>query len=351
MTTCGDRPAAVRRVLITGAAGGVGHRLCRTLSDRGYQVYGLVRPEDDCRRLELPKDNVHVGYVQDQSCIRRALDGIDVVVHCAGLLPVSSDAPPGAFHEVNVDGTSTVMREAIAHQTKYFIAMSTISVVDHVNKKVGPSELLQYVGATEDAYLSSKVAAERLLLSLRQGYSGELMILRLAYVYGPGNFAVWRRPFQFLEAGKLRLINNGSGLLPLIHADDIGKFIVRSLTQRTTRGYDGIHILASPQLTTLRMVFDFVADTLGLSRAGSVPLWAAQMGAIVAGAIPQRIRKGRLEMLTPARVQQFSRGYDLSAALDRTALDSLQMTDYRDGFREMLADYETRERVSNVSMR
>jgi nucleoside-diphosphate-sugar epimerase len=237
------------------------------------------------------------------------------------------------------------MREAIAHQTKYFIAMSTISVVDHITRKVGPSELSQYVSATEDAYLSSKVAAERLLLDLRQGYSGELMILRLAYVYGPGNFAVWRRPFQFLEAGTLRLINNGSALLPLIHADDIGRYIVSSLTQRTARGYDGVHIQASPQLTTLRMVFDFVADTLGLSRAGSVPLWAAHIGATVAGAIPRRLRKGRLEMLTRARVQQFSRGYDLSAVLDRTALDDLEMTNYQDGFREMLADYVASEAV------
>lgn len=52
------------------------------------------------------------------------------------------------------------------------------------------------------------MTAEKLLFDLRQGYSGELMILRLAYVYGPGNLAVWRRPFQFLESGRLRLIGN-----------------------------------------------------------------------------------------------------------------------------------------------
>ena len=73
----------------------------------------------------------------------RALSGIDAVVHCAALLPDSPDAPPEAFQEVNVGGTSTVMREAIAQWTKYVIAMSTISVVDHVTRKVGPSELLQ----------------------------------------------------------------------------------------------------------------------------------------------------------------------------------------------------------------
>jgi nucleoside-diphosphate-sugar epimerase len=316
------------------------------LSIRGYEVHGLVRPNDDCRRLALPKEHVHVGYVQDQRCVTRAFDGIDAVIHCAGLLPDSSDSAPSAFHEVNAVGTATVMREAIARQTKYFISMSTISVVDHVSRTIGPSELLQYVSAPEDPYLSSKVEAERLLFSLRSAYSGELMVVRLAYVYGPGNFAVWRRPLQFLEAGTLRLIDNGSARLPLIHADDIGQFIVSSLTRRLTRGYDGIHILASPQVTTLRMVFDFIADTLELPRAGSVPLWAAQIGATVASAIPRRIRKGRLAMLTRARVQQFSRGYNLSAVLDRTVLDQIHMTDYQLGFREMLAEYVASTRTA-----
>ena len=64
MPTGNDVPARVRAVLITGAAGGLGHRLCRILWDRGFQVYGLVRPADDCRRLQLPEERVHVGRIK-----------------------------------------------------------------------------------------------------------------------------------------------------------------------------------------------------------------------------------------------------------------------------------------------
>src|SRR5215203_3056782 len=137
-------------ILVTGAAGGIGHRLCRVLLEHGYQVRGLLRPEDDRRHLELAADQLRLGYVQDPECVRRAMDGIDVVVHCAALLPDAPGAGPEAFHEVNVGGTGTVMRQAIANQTKWVIALSTISVVDHVTRRIGPSDLLQYVAETAD---------------------------------------------------------------------------------------------------------------------------------------------------------------------------------------------------------
>ena len=72
---------------------------------------------------------------------------------------------------------------------------------------------------------------------MRQGYSGELSILRLAYVYGPGNFAVWRRPLAFLSQGTLRLLNDGSAPFPLIYADDIGAWL---LALRERPGLSGI---------------------------------------------------------------------------------------------------------------
>jgi UDP-glucose 4-epimerase len=330
----------IKSILITGAAGGVGHRLCHVLRERGLQVRGLVRPEDDTRRLELSAEDLHVGYVQDQQTLSRALDGIDAVIHCAGLLPDAlSSAPLEAFQKVNVEGTRNVMRQAIAHRTKWVIAMSTISVVDHVTRTITPTEFFDYVPDSTDPYLASKIEAEKLLLAMRPDFSGQLAILRLAYVYGPGNYAVWRRPLELLEQGKLKLIGGGAAPFPRIYADDIGRFILTLFEGNSPGGYDGVHVLANPQPTTLRSVFDFVADSLDESRPGSVPLWATRLAANVVGVLPRPWRRGRLEMLTHARVVQFSRGYDLSGVLDRKLMERVGATDYREGLRHMLSDY------------
>jgi 2-alkyl-3-oxoalkanoate reductase len=318
----------------------VGHRVCDVLVRRGFDVRGLVRPEDDTQRLDLDSVKLRLGYIQDTGCVRAAMKGADVVIHCAGLLPDAEHATPSDFHEVNVEGTRNVLQQAIACRTRWVIAMSTISVVDHVSRTITPDALFEYTSnASRDPYLASKIDAERLLLEERRRYDGELAILRLAYVYGPGNFAVWCRPLRFLANGTFRLIGSGDVPFPLIYADDIAHYILALLDTRMAGGYDGIHILANPQSTTLRAVFDELADGLHVPRPGTVPLWMAQVGALVVRAVPRRLRSGRIAMLTPARVQQFSRGYDLSAVLNREQLERVGMMDYREGLRSMLADY------------
>lgn len=330
----------MKQVLVTGAAGGVGHRVCAVLGGHGFQVRGLVRPEDDTRWLDLQPEELCVGYIQDRACVQQAMEGVDVVVHCAALLPDAHHADRSDFQEVNVEGTRHVMEEAIAHETPWVITMSTISVVDHVSRTVTASELFDYApNPAKDPYLESKIAAEQMLRQMRARYRGELAILRLAYVYGPGNLAVWNRPLRLLRDGKFRLIGSGAAPFPLIYADDIGKYILALLQAGNAGGHDGVHILASLQQTTLRHVFDFAADCLRVRHPASVPVWIAQAGAAIAGTMPRSLRSGRFAMLTRARVQQFSRGYDLSAVLDRQMLGALEMMDYREGLQRMLADY------------
>src|SRR5262249_47896238 len=113
---------------------------------------------------------------------------------------------------------------------------------------------------------------------------------------------------------------------------------------RVHRQVDHVHILANPQQTTLREVFGFIADRLGVQPPGNVPLWAAQLAAAGVSFLPKQLRRGRLQLLTRGRVLQFSRGYDLSAVLDRPALEAVGLTDYRVGLEEMLADYVASER-------
>jgi nucleoside-diphosphate-sugar epimerase len=338
-----------RSVLVTGAAGGVGHRVCRVLRGQGFQVRGLVRPEDDVRRLDLRAEDIRVGYVQDPATMRQAMRGVDTVVHCAALLPNALDLGPEKFQEVNVEGTRNAMRHAMTSGITNFVAMSTISVVDHVTRTITPDDLFDYVSPPSDAYLASKIAAEKMLLEMRREFAGELAILRLAYVYGPGNFVVWRQPLGLLEQGKLRLIGHRATPLPLIYADDIGRFVSALLNGRAPHKEHGIHVIANPEPTTLRGTFEFAADYLGVPPPGSVPLWAARLGATLMSAVPQRYRRGRLDLLTRARVSQFSRGYDLSGVLDTRMLEEIELTDSEHGLEQMLADYVATERAPERS--
>ena len=65
------------RVLVTGSTGHLGEALCRVLSADGADVVGLDI-------LPSPHTTL-VGSITDRALVRRALDGVDAVLHAATL--------------------------------------------------------------------------------------------------------------------------------------------------------------------------------------------------------------------------------------------------------------------------
>src|SRR5688572_22660931 len=97
-------------VLVTGATGFIGARLADRLLDRRDDVRLLVRRPDTPRALAFAERGATIcrGDLAEPASFGPALDGIDVVFHCAGL---SSDWGPRAdFERINVDGAHALAR-------------------------------------------------------------------------------------------------------------------------------------------------------------------------------------------------------------------------------------------------
>jgi nucleoside-diphosphate-sugar epimerase len=337
-----------QRVLVTGAAGGLGRVMCRVLQQDGFHVKGLARPEDPIGSIPLPREEIVTGYVQDAATIASAMKNVDIVVHCAALLPNALHLNEQEFQDVNVEGPLTIMRQAIAQGLSRVIFFSTISVVDHIRGKITPTKLYDFIPDPHDAYLRSKINAERRLMDLSSSFRGHLAVIRPAFIYGPGNYAVWREPLELTLKGKMRLLDGGRALLPLIYAEDIGRYVVALLGQPVPNERYDLHILSNPQRTTMGDVFGVIASHLGVAHPGSIPSLPMRAVANMLQPLPLWIRLGRLKLLTPARVQQYSQGYDLSGVLTRPLLMQMQMTDYREGLARMLDDF-TRGKVEAAS--
>jgi UDP-glucose 4-epimerase len=329
----------VQRVLVTGAAGGLGRVMCRVLHQSGFQVTGLARPEDPIASIPLARGAITLGYVQDAATMKEAMQVVDATVHCAALLPNALHLGERAFQDVNVEGPATVMRQAIAQGLSRVIFFSTISVVDHVRRKITKADLYDFVSNPHDAYLRSKIDAEKRLMELAPFYLGHLAVVRPAFIYGPGNYAVWREPLELTLKGKMKLLDGGRALLPLIFAEDIARYVAALLVARVPDVRYDLHVLSDPRRTTIRDVFEFVANYLGASRPGSFPSLPLRAVANLVQILPQWMRVGRLKLLTPERVLQYSRGYDLSEVLNHPLLAQMQMTDYRKGLALMLDDF------------
>jgi nucleoside-diphosphate-sugar epimerase len=300
-------------VLVTGAAGGLGRTICRVLNTVGVRVRALVRPEDDLCLVPLDQAGIKVGYVQDPDAVAAAAAGVDAIIHCAALLPNSLRLGAAAFLNVNVGGTITVFETAIAQNVPAAVFFSTISVVDHNTRTVARDELPQFVPGPNDAYLASKIEAERILSRRRSEYRVHLAIVRPAFIYGPGNYAVWKEPLRLTSEGKMALIGDGRATFPLIYAEDLACYVLALISgPRFDPPYD-IHVVANREPTTMNDVFDFIADYLGVQRPPSpldfrVTPSNAPIQRCIDRGLPVFFRGG----LTIAHAQDVARGHLLA---------------------------------------
>src|SRR6266545_2568276 len=121
-----------KRIFITGGAGFIGSHLAEQLvNDNELVVYdNLHRNALQFAHLdEHPHLKFIKGDVLDYESTRRALDGCNVVIHCAAIAGVYSvDRSSVRTMEVNLLGTHQVVRAALESKVERFVEFSTSEV-------------------------------------------------------------------------------------------------------------------------------------------------------------------------------------------------------------------------------
>ncbi|NDK39060.1 NAD-dependent epimerase/dehydratase family protein [Pseudoxanthomonas gei] len=168
----------MKTILVTGATGKVGSRLLRRLAERGHHLRALVRDLE--RNAALRNEHVELvqGDLLDPGSLAAAVRGVDAVVHCAAFF---RGAMPEQAHAVNELGTRHLADAARAADVGRFVFTSTGLVY---GPKGGGLAREDDDCAPVDAYPVSKLAAERLLLSMQDL---DVRVLRLPFVYGDGD--------------------------------------------------------------------------------------------------------------------------------------------------------------------
>lgn len=142
-------------VLVTGAGGTVGSVVVDRLRREGARVRALVRSPQT--RLAAGVEPVG-GDLHDRAALSRALDGVQLTVHCAAA--VSSELEL-CLH-VNRDGTSNLLQAMEDRGCRALVHVSTVSVYDYRAGLEFDEESAVWTEPV-DAYGFSKAEAERLV--------------------------------------------------------------------------------------------------------------------------------------------------------------------------------------------
>lgn len=165
------------RILLTGASGFVGRHLLRDLAARGYRVRTGGRT---AKPASPDVEHVAIGDLGAPIDWQPLLDGVDHVVHSAGLAHADGDIPEERYQQVNTQATLALARAAQAAGVRRFVFLSSIRAQ---SGPISEQPLTEAdTPAPTDAYGRSKLAAEQGLAGLDLDW----VALRPVLVYGPG---------------------------------------------------------------------------------------------------------------------------------------------------------------------
>ena len=189
------------RILITGGTGSFGKAFIAEIFNRIPAVERLViYSRDELKQWELqqhypesqfPQLRFFIGDVRDRDRLRRALEGIDTVVHAAALKQVpAAEYNPMEFINTNVLGAENVVQACLDTEVKRVVALST-------DKAAAPINL----------YGATKLCSDKLFIAannIKGARDLSFSVVRYGNVMGSRGSVI---PF-FLEKAK-------TGLLPI----------------------------------------------------------------------------------------------------------------------------------------
>jgi UDP-N-acetylglucosamine 4,6-dehydratase len=190
-------------ILITGGTGSFGKLYVKTLLERFNPKKIIIYSRDELKQFEMqqkynaPCMRYFIGDVRDLNRLRRAMSGVDYVIHAAALKQVpAAEYNPMECIKTNISGAENVIEAALDNNVDKVIALST-------DKAASPINL----------YGATKLVSDKLFVAANNisgGHRTSFSVVRYGNVVGSRGSVV-----PFFE----KLVEDGADHLPITHRE------------------------------------------------------------------------------------------------------------------------------------
>jgi nucleoside-diphosphate-sugar epimerase len=318
-------------VLVTGANGYTGSRLCDYLAERGVPVRAMFWPADGEPKFSDARIQTVPGDLRDKDSLRAALEGIEVVYNIAALYR-PTNVSNQMYWDVNVQGTRNIVELAAEAGVKRFVHCSTIGVHGTIDS---PPATEKAPLKPDDYYQFTKLKGEELCREIGQEKGLPVAIVRPAAIYGHEE----RRFFmlaKLIQKGRFIMFGRGDVLYHFIHIDDLCDAFV--LCAQNDAAIGETYIIADDHAITLNQIVEIVATELAVPPPRiRAPLFVLKLASTLCefackpfGLSPPMHRRRASWFIA-------DRSFDISKA--RSELGFTPKMDTERGLREMVQSY------------
>ncbi|MCA1844971.1 MAG: NAD-dependent epimerase/dehydratase family protein [Actinobacteria bacterium] len=321
---------------VTGGTGFVGGRLVDALLEGGHKVRALVR--DPARAPLLQRSGVELvrGDLARPDGLDEAVAGAAVAFHCAGL--VGDWLRPDEAQRVNVEGTRVLLAACAAAGAARVVYLSSLSVYGlGQHRGTDESAPLRYSGGS-DAYIDSKIDAERMVRMYVDRAGPEVVILRPGFIYGPGDRLFLPKVLAALGGGQFAYVGDGTKLLNLSYVDDVAAAMLLAATVPAAAGQT--YNVTDGTETSLRDFVEFLCRELGIpAPTKRIPPPVAFAACYAAEALARARRAKQAPRLSRGRMRFLYYNQLYSGDKARRQLGYRPRYTYREGIAPTLAWY------------
>jgi nucleoside-diphosphate-sugar epimerase len=245
--------------LVTGGSGFLGSHLVEALVARGENVRALVRPTSQLAHLESLGVELAYGDLTDAQSLRRAVQGMERVYHCAALA-ADWGASWETFRAINVTGVRSLLGAASEAGVSRFIHVSTSDVYgypDYPADETAPYRLRGW------PYGDTKIEGEQLVWAFYHEHGLPITVVRPVSIYGPRSTTFVLEIVALLRKGSVVYIGRGGKPAGLAYVANVVDMLLRAADSEKSVGQaynasDGSNI-------TWRQYICRLAEIIGVS--------------------------------------------------------------------------------------
>lgn len=215
------------KILVTGGAGFLGSHITNLLIKDGNEVVVFDNLSKGHEESVNPKAKLVIGDINDPAKTQEALEGVDAVIHMAGLIVVPESVKyPELYVQNNVLGSVNLLDCMVKKNVKKIIFSSSACVYgEPKNLPITESEPLH----PDNPYGASKASVEAFLQAYFANHGFDVTILRYFNPYGPGELhdpeshAIPNFIKATLAKKPIPLYWNGEQIRDFIYVEDLAR--------------------------------------------------------------------------------------------------------------------------------